>query len=286
MGLSLCRQLFDSSSFYESSPPSPSSPVSLFTPLSIAPSVRLTTLLHSPPVAPGHPCSMWSTTETSPHMHVREGGACVWRQPAEQSSDAARSNGGIRTGLHLWEVAWEAGQRGSHALVGVSTSRSAPHASGYTALVGGDSQSWGWELSSNQLWHEGKEVARYPAGMGHHLMDIPERVVVAVDADTGTLGYVVEGCYLGVAFSGLPKGEELFLAVSCVWGGASIHLRYLGGMSRDPPSLMSLSSLSIHQALGRSRAALTDRLPLPPVLQNFLQQTQQWPANTTSGAAL
>lgn len=254
MGLSLCRQLFHSSPFLPtntsaSSPPSSPSfpPTSLFTSLSTPPSMRLTTLLlQSPPVAPGDPRSSWSAVESSPHMLVRDEGATVWRQPSEQSSDAARSSGGVRAGLHLWEVSWLVEQRGSHALLGVCTNGSARQASGYTALVGGDSRSWGWELSTNQLWHDGKEVARYPTATEEHHhshhhhhgtpMDIPERVVVALDADAGTLGYVVEGCYLGVAFSGLPKGEELFLSVSCVWGGASIQLRYLGGMSRKSAS--------------------------------------------------
>lgn len=230
MGLSLCRQLCDSSISRDS--PSSSFPPSLsLGHLSNTLSVRLSVLLHSPPVACGNPCSLWSVSEKSPHLHVRDGGVCVWRQPIEQSSDAVRSSGGIKEGLHLWEVIWEVDQRGSHALIGVCTWKSSWHSSGYTALVGGDSQSWGWELSSNQLWHKGKEVRRYPAEV-EHPMEIPERVVVAVDVEAGTLGYVVENCYLGVAFTDLPKGEELFLAVSCVWGGASIRMHYLGGMSR------------------------------------------------------
>lgn len=227
MGLSLCRQLCDGSVSMGS--PSSSSPSSAH--LSNTLPVRLSVLLHSPPVARGNPCSLWSEAERSPHLHVRDGGASVWRQPVQQSSDAVRSSGGIKEGLHLWEVTWRVGQRGSHALIGVCTGKSSWQASGYTALVGGDSQSWGWELSSNQLWHKGKEVGRYPA-KAEHPVDIPERVVVAVDVEAGTLGYVMDSCYLGVAFTDLPKGEELFLAVSCVWGGASIRMRYLGGMSR------------------------------------------------------
>ncbi|XP_012673035.3 SPRY domain-containing SOCS box protein 2 [Clupea harengus] len=279
MGLSLCRRLFDSSTSRTSPPPLSPSSLSPVTPLSTAPSMRLSALLHSPPVVPGNLCSLWSISEKSPHLQVSDGGVCVWRQPVEQSSDAIRSSGGIRAGLHLWEVAWEAYERGSHALIGISTRKSPWQASGYTALVGRDSQSWGWELSSNELWHKGKEAGRYPAGAEHPVV-IPERVVVAVDADAGTLGYLVEGRYLGVAFADLPKGEDLFLAVSCVWGRASIRLRYLGGMSRDPPSLMSLCSLTIHQTMGRSRVSLTDRLPLPPVLQRFLQ-AHQWPVSTS-----
>lgn len=230
MGLSLCRQLCEGSVSTDSaSSSSPSFPSVGH--LSTSLSVRLSVLFHSPPVACGNPCSLWSEEERSPHLHLRDGGVCVWRQPVEQSSDAVCSRGGIKKGLHLWEVTWEVDQRGSHALIGICTRKSSRQVSGYTALVGGDSLSWGWELSSNQLWHKGKEVGRYPAEVEHPVA-IPERVMVAVDVEAGTLAYVAEGRYLGVAFTDLPKGEELFLAVSCVWGGASIRMRYLGGMSR------------------------------------------------------
>uniref|UniRef100_A0AAY4BKI1 B30.2/SPRY domain-containing protein n=1 Tax=Denticeps clupeoides TaxID=299321 RepID=A0AAY4BKI1_9TELE len=105
----------------------------------------------------------------------------------------------------------------------------------YKALVGGDSCSWGWELSTNQLWHSGKEVGPYPTGPGRPL-EVPGHVLVVVDADAGTLGYAVDEFYLGVAFEGLPKGVELFPTISCVWGGARIYLRYINGASRmyDP----------------------------------------------------
>lgn len=49
--------------------------------------------------------------------------------------------------------------------------------------------------------------------------------------DEGTLAFVVEGQYLGVAFRGL-KGKKLYPIVSAVWGHCEITIRYIGGLDR------------------------------------------------------
>lgn len=49
--------------------------------------------------------------------------------------------------------------------------------------------------------------------------------------EEGTLSFVVEGMYLGVAFRGL-KGKKLHPIVSAVWGHCEITIRYLGGLGR------------------------------------------------------
>lgn len=54
---------------------------------------------------------------------------------------------------------------------------------------------------------------------------------VALDMDEGTLAFVVEGQYLGVAFRNL-KGKKLFPIVSAVWGNCEISIRYIGGLDR------------------------------------------------------
>ena len=145
-------------------------------------------------------------------------------------------------------------------MVGISTPGCPRQASGYTARVGGGSESWGWELTPSQLWHKGQGLGVYPRGRrqagccpkGPQLVEhwshtqtgledqgpasaltIPERVLLVLDADAGTLGYIVDGCFLGVAFCGLPKGAELFPAVSSVRGGAVVRLRYLNGANRE-----------------------------------------------------
>jgi hypothetical protein len=64
-------------------------------------------------------------------------------------------------------------------------------------------------------------------------VEIPERVLLVLDADAGTLAYMVEESFFGVAFEDLPHGVELFPAVSSVRGGASIRLRYLNGATSE-----------------------------------------------------
>lgn len=49
--------------------------------------------------------------------------------------------------------------------------------------------------------------------------------------DEGTLAFVVEGQYLGVAFRGL-KGRKLYPIVSAVWGHCEITMKYIGGLDR------------------------------------------------------
>ena len=49
--------------------------------------------------------------------------------------------------------------------------------------------------------------------------------------EEGTLSFVVDGQYLGVAFRGL-KGKRLHPIVSAVWGHCEITLRYHGGLER------------------------------------------------------
>uniref|UniRef100_A0A8C5F8K4 SOCS box domain-containing protein n=1 Tax=Gadus morhua TaxID=8049 RepID=A0A8C5F8K4_GADMO len=233
--------------------PAPSS--SALETLAVPTSSRLSVMLHSSPIGSGDTRSHWSTSHCSPHFLLSPCREEVTRTPAEQSSDGVRAAEGVSSGLHVWEVLWSPAHRGSHAVIGVSCANCPLQASGYSALLGGGPQSWGWELGTNQLWHGG----------------IPERVLLVLDADAGTLGYMVEESFFGVAFEDLPHGVELFPAVSSVRGGASIRLRYLNG---DPPALMALCSLTIQRSLGPQRKNLTNTLPIPFVLQQYLLPNQ------------
>uniref|UniRef100_UPI0037E8D4EE SPRY domain-containing SOCS box protein 2 n=1 Tax=Semicossyphus pulcher TaxID=241346 RepID=UPI0037E8D4EE len=287
MGLSLSAWLYSSA---EDSAPSSSS---AFSCLAVPTSPRLAVTLNSTPVAAGDSRSHWSSVHRSPHFMLSACKKEVTRSPVELSSDGARAEMGVKSGLHVWEVLWNPNHRGSHAVIGISRQTCPLQASGYNVLIGGDSQSWGWELKTNQLWHAGQSLGLYPGKrkMGHceaaenfrplssnstHLKSaetpfhIPERVLLVLDADAGTLGIIVDGIFLGEAFKDLPLGVELFPAVSSVRGGASIRLRYLNGATRDPPALMALCGLSVHQFLGQQRRNQTDKLPLPPRLQHYL----------------
>lgn len=237
----------------DNSPPSSSS---AFPPLAVPTSSRLAVILNSSPVAPGDSRSHWSSVHRSPHYLLSACKQEVTRSPVELSSDGVRAEMGVKGGLHVWEVLWSPNHRGSHAVMGISRQSCPLQASGYTVLIGGDSQSWGWELKTNQLWHDGQSVGLYPGKrkishvdtvedfqtqsstsphtkVAHTPLPIPERVLLVLDADAGTLGFVVDGSFLGVAFKHLPRGVELFPVVSSVRGGASIRLRYLNGATRE-----------------------------------------------------
>ena len=54
---------------------------------------------------------------------------------------------------------------------------------------------------------------------------------VVLDMDEGTLAFVVDGQYLGLAFRGL-KGKKLYPIVSAVWGHCEITMKYIGGLDR------------------------------------------------------
>jgi len=56
-------------------------------------------------------------------------------------------------------------------------------------------------------------------------------LTVVLDMDEGTLAFVVDGQYLGIAFRGL-KGRKLHPIVSAVWGHCEITMRYIGGLDR------------------------------------------------------
>ncbi|KAG9346392.1 hypothetical protein JZ751_006703 [Albula glossodonta] len=217
----------------------------LFFPLAVTPPSRLAILLDTPPVSPTDHKSSWSPTHHSPNFSLSQCGTVAQRAPAEQSTDGVRGAEGQQGGLHVWEVNWDPAERGSHAVLGVSTQHCSLQASGYTVLVGGDAESWGWELGSNQLWHGGIPCGQYPrrgTEQGEEFLEqqrplaVPSRVLMVLDGDAGTLGFVVDGCFLGVAMQNLPLGVHLFPAVSSVWGGCRITLRYLNG----GPSMSSM----------------------------------------------
>ncbi|XP_051921801.1 SPRY domain-containing SOCS box protein 4 isoform X2 [Hippocampus zosterae] len=268
---------------------------SVFCSLAVPTSSRLKVILKSSPVPPGDSRSRWSSVHCSPHFLLSASKDEVTRLPVELSSDGVRAEKWVKDGLHVWEVRWKPKHRGSHAVLGVSRQNCPLQASGYNVLVGADSQSWGWELQSNQLWHDRQSRGTYPEKrricctkaaenfssqfsqcspstleVPDAPFPIPERIVMVLDADAGTLGFVVDNHFLGVAFKNLPRGVELFPAVSSVRGGACIRLRYLNGATRNPPALMALCGLLIHHHLGLQRQNQVDKLPLPPALQCYL----------------
>lgn len=177
----------------------------------------------------------WNPEDRSLNVFVKDDDRLTFhRHPVAQSTDGIRGKVGHARGLHAWQIHWPARQRGTHAVVGVATARAPLHSVGYTALVGSDAESWGWDLGRSRLYHDGKNRpgVAYPAFLGpDEAFALPDSLLVVLDMDEGTLSFVVDGQYLGVAFRGL-KGKKLYPVVSAVWGHCEVTMRYINGLDR------------------------------------------------------
>lgn len=198
----------------------------------------------------------WNTDDRSLNLFVVENDArIVHRHPVAQSTDAVRGLVGYTKGLHVWEINWPLRQRGTHAVVGVATQDALLHSNGYQPLVGSTEDSWGWDLGRNLLYHDLKSQAEAAAAasnarranqpqqspeqigeMYNHQFSydqhfvVPENFLVVLDMDEGTLSFMANGQYLGVAFRNL-KGKCLYPMVSSVWGHCEIIMRYINGIT-------------------------------------------------------
>ncbi|KAF3699197.1 SPRY domain-containing SOCS box protein 4 [Channa argus] len=219
----------------------------------------------------------WNPDDRSLNIFIKEDDKLTFhRHPVAQSTDCIRGRVGYTRGLHVWKIHWPARQRGTHAVVGVATSEAPLHSVGYTALVGSDSESWGWDLGRNRLYHDSKNRAHntlpfYPCFLEpEETFTLPDSLLVILDMDEGTLSFMVDGQYLGVAFRGL-KGKKLYPIVSAVWGHCEISMKYINGLDPEPLPLMDLCRRAARLAMGRERLQEIERLPLPQSLKNYLQ---------------
>lgn len=200
---------------------------------------RLDLLLDMPPVSYDvQLLHSWNNNDRSLNVFVKEDDKLLFhRHPVAQSTDAIRGKVGYTRGLHVWQITWAMRQRGTHAVVGVATADAPLHSVGYTTLVGNNPESWGWDLGRNRLYHDGKNQPSktYPAFLEpDETFIVPDSFLVALDMDDGTLSFIVDGQYMGVAFRGL-KGKKLYPVVSAVWGHCEIRMRYLNGLDRKCP---------------------------------------------------
>jgi len=236
--------------------------------------VRLDVLLARPPadkeVQLKH---AWNPDDRSLNVFLKDddGGLTLHRHPVAQSTDGVRGRVGYTRGLHVWELRWERRFRGTHAVVGVATAGAPLHCTGYRSLVGSTEDSWGWDLCRNRLCNAGsmRHENVYPTG-GElaHVDDTdyqaPETFLVVLDMDEGTLGFVADGRYLGVAFRGL-KGRKLFPVISAVWGHCEITMKYIGGLDRKFFAVLfnvsSSSSSSLVSLCRCTRKIVSQKLP-------------------------
>jgi len=183
----------------------------------------------------------WSSEDTSPNIYVKEDDPFTChRNSVQRITDAIRGRGlpargmedhengsreGYTSGLHVWEVVWPRGSRGTHPVVGVATRECPLTCSGYKRLVGSTSNSWGWCLKSLRCYHDSEKYRKgvpYPKDIDKE-MAVPSLFLMILDMDKGTLAFQVEDDYLGVAFCGL-RGKELYPIVSVVWGCCEVSL--------------------------------------------------------------
>ncbi|XP_043935536.1 SPRY domain-containing SOCS box protein 2 [Protopterus annectens] len=214
----------------------------------------------------------WNAKDCSENITVKDEGLAFRRQPVAKSTDCVRGRVGYTHGLHAWEITWPKEQRGTHAVVGVATSEAPLHVDCYTALVGSNSESWGWDIVQKELHHESKVQPTVPYPQSWGAPDsgvVPDTLLVVLDMDDGTLGYVISGKYMGVAFHGL-KGKTLYPIISAVWGQCEVRIRYVGGLTSEPHSLTHLCRQSIHNALKEPCLQNIEKLPLPTAMKRYL----------------
>lgn len=200
--------------------------------------LRLDVILEQPPatneVAEKH---TWNPADRSLNIYVKpDDPFTLHRHPVAQSTDCIRGKQGYERGLHVWAVTWSKQQRGTHAVVGVGEAQCMLHCAGYCSLVGNSKQSWGWDIGRLKIYHDNKtqnanNAPSYPSTRKDENFSVPDTFLMVLDMDEGTLSYVVDGQYLGVAFGGL-KGKKLYPMISAVWGHCEVSLKYLGGLER------------------------------------------------------
>jgi len=197
---------------------------------------RVSSLLEQPPVDFETQLQhSWSLEDRSPNIYIKVDDRLTFhRNPVYQTTDAVRGNGGsdggYTSGLHMWKITWPAESRGTHPVVGVATRDCHLTEPGYKRLVGSTTNSWGWCLKSMKLYHDSRKYrdgVSYPIDIDGKLK-VPTSFYMILDMDRGTLAFQVENDFLGVAFSGLRRHEELLPIVSAVWGHCEVTLTYIG----------------------------------------------------------
>ncbi|XP_013771863.2 protein gustavus-like [Limulus polyphemus] len=215
----------------------------------------------------------WNSDDRSINIFVKDEDKLTFhRHPVAQSTDCIRGKIGYTRGIHVWEINWSTRQRGTHAVVGVATREAPLHCVGYQSLVGSNSESWGWDLGRNKLYHDVKNNSgiTYPCLLKtDETFVVPDNFVVVLDMDEGTLSFVVDGQYLGVAFRGL-KGKKLYPVVSAVWGHCEITMKYIGGLDPEPLPLKDVCRRVIRQRIGKSHLNQIHELNLPTALKSYL----------------
>ncbi|XP_066578894.1 protein gustavus [Amia ocellicauda] len=211
----------------------------------------------------------WDRKDRSGNIYIKDDNLTFYRKKVSNSTDCIRGKVGYTRGLHVWEIYWPRDQRGTHAVVGVATEYAPLFSFEIESLVGSSRESWGWDLGRNTLYHDSKNRPgeTYPNILrSKKLLAVPDSLKVVLDMDEGTLSFIVDEQYLGVAFRGL-KGKKLYPIVSAVFGNCEVTMRYINGLDglRTPENwkiaLCKIIDELEHEEYKRMLMFLNDTLP-------------------------
>jgi len=215
----------------------------------------------------------WNAEDRSLNIFVKDEESLTFhRHPVAQSTDCIRGKVSYERGLHVFELDWPARHRGTHAVVGVATADAPLHSIGYQSLVGSNEHSWGWDLGRKKTYHKSQSSpgTTYPTFADDNFV-VPDKFLMVLDMDEGSVSFVVNGKWLGVAQRGL-RGKTLFPIVSAVWGHCEVAIKYIGGLDSDPLPLVDLCRTTIRKQIGKPaiEKGVIDQLVLPKAIKNYL----------------
>lgn len=253
----------------------------------------------------------WNPVDSSINIDVKlVDPLTLHRHPVAQSTDAIRGKIGFSRGFHMWRIDWKQRERGTHAVIGVCTKEAPVHCHGYCSLIGLTDDSWGWDIIRRRLVHKQSpdiEDQPYPSiaagaagvavgggddqlGLGAAVsavapVDVNESIFVLLDMEEGTLAFVNDGQYLGVAFNGLA-GRTLYPAISAVWGHCEVTMAHTASLNPLPLPLLHFcrfyirkhlrinvarNFLQMDDAVNYDLSVKIDQLNIPEYLKMYLK---------------
>jgi SPRY domain-containing SOCS box protein 1/4 len=161
-----------------------------------------------------------------------------------------------------------------HSLQKKHFPRPCPKPSGtYQELQNYHQQKWDmWFLGRKKTYHKSQSNpgTTYPTFADDNFV-VPDKFLMVLDMDEGSVSFVVNGKWLGVAQRGL-RGKTLFPIVSAVWGHCEVAIKYIGGLDSDPLPLVDLCRTTIRKQIGKPaiEKGVIDQLVLPKAIKNYL----------------
>ena len=196
--------------------------------------------------------------------------------------DCIRGSTGISSGLHIWEIEWipmdgnlfpsctwiprdTPGRRLNGALnnpaewiIGVATREAALDSQLFSSPIGMDKESWGWNITNRQTLHNcngttiRNGLSEYPQnsvfGSRKNFMNFihQKTLKVVLDMELGTLAFVANDMYVGVAFTCLHDLTLYPILITNADDNCEVKIRYVNGQIA---SLKEMSRSVIRKAI-------------------------------------